>query len=178
MSRVTMMRVQRIVCCLLLLGITTCPSVLAQETDVTLLKERIVNLQNQYPLGIHTLVACSAVTGYGSYEPLPDNKVKAGDVIFFYIEPENPSANKAEGTYEIWLTHDIFVLTEQQEEVFKQENAFEIHSQTRSPRLDIYCANKLTLAEVQPGKYLVKVILHDKIKGEEASATWAFEVIQ
>ena len=172
------MRVARILCCLLLLGIVTCSFAFAQETDVSLLKERIIKLQNQYPLGIRTLVACSTVTDYGSYEPLPDNKVKSGDVIFFYVEPQNPSTNKAEGTYEIWLTHDMFVLTEQQEEVFKKENAFEIHEQTSSPRLDIFGVNQLTLAEIPPGKYLFEVILHDRIKGEEASATWAFEVIE
>ena len=172
------MKARRLSVSLILLMLVISPFAFAQETDVTLLKERIINLQNQYPLGISTLIACSTVTGYGSYEPLPDNKVKAGDVIFFYFEPQNPSTNKVEDTYEIWLTHDIFVFTEQQREVFKQENAFEIHSKTSSPLLDIYCANKLTLAEVPPGKYLVKVILHDKIKSEEASATWAFEVIQ
>jgi hypothetical protein len=172
------MRVLRLAAYLILLMLVTNPFAFAQETDVTLLKERIINLQNLYPLGISTLTACSTVTGYGSYEPLPDNKVKSGDVIFFYFEPQNPATNKTEGTYEIWLTHDIFVFTEQQREVFKQENAFEIHSQTSSPLLDIYCANKLTLAEVQAGKYLVKVILHDKIKGEDASAMWAFEVIE
>jgi len=151
---------------------------LAQETDVSWLKERIINLQNAYPLGIRALVPCSKVTDYGSYEPLPDNKVKAGDVVFFYIEPQNPSTRKAEGQYEIWLTQDMVVLTEQQEEIFKKENAFEIHYQTSSPRLDIYGVNQLTLAEVPPGKYLFKAILHDKIKGEAASATWAFEVIE
>jgi len=158
--------------------IATSSLAFAQETDVSLLKERIINLQNQNPLGIRTLVACSTVTDYGFYEPLPDNKVKAGDVVYFYLEPQNPSTNKAKGKYEIWLTQDMVVLTEQQQEVFKKENAVEIHYQTSSPRLDIYGVNQLTLAEVQPGKYLFKVILHDKIKGEEASATWAFEVIQ
>jgi hypothetical protein len=172
------MMVQRLLWCLLFFGMLICPLVHAQETDVTLLKERIINLQNRSPLGIRILVACSTVTAYGSYEPLPDNKVKSGDVIFFYYEPQNPSTNKGEGTYEIWLTQDMFVLTEQQEEVFKKENAFEIHYQTSSPQLDIYGVNQLTLAEIQPGKYLFKVILHDRIKGEEASATWAFEVIQ
>jgi hypothetical protein len=156
----------------------TCSFAFAQDTDVSLLRERIINLQNQYPLGIRTLVACSTVTGYGSYEPLPDNKVKSGDVIFFYVEPQNPATNKAEGTYEIWLTQDVFVLTEQQQELFKQEKAFEIHEKTSSPRLDIFGVTQLTLAEVQPGKYLYRVILHDSIKGEKASATWAFEVIE
>ena len=87
-------------------------------------------------------------------------------------------SNKAEGKYEIWLTLDMVVLTEQQQEVFKKENAVDIHYQTSSPRLDIYGVNQLTLAEIPPGKYLFMAILHDKIKGEEASATWAFEVIQ
>lgn len=172
------MRVRRLSASLILLMLVTSPFAFAQETDVTSLRERIVNLQNQYPLGIRTLVACSTVTGYGSYESLPDNKVKAGDVIMFYIEPQNPSTNVAEGTYEIWLTHDALVLTEQGQELFKQENTFEIHSQTNSPRLDVFGVNQLTLGEVQPGKYLYKVILHDNIKGEETSATWAFEVIQ
>ena len=172
------MKVWRLLVSLILLMLVISPFALAQETDVTLLKERIINLQNRSPLGIRILVACSTVTAYGSYEPLPDNKVKSGDVIFFYYEPQNPSTNKGEGTYEIWLTQDMFVLTEQQEEVFKKENAFEIHYQTSSPQLDIYGVNQLTLAEIQPGKYLFKVILHDRIKGEEASATWAFEVIK
>ena len=172
------MRALRLAACLILLMLVTSSFAFAQDTDVTLLKERIVNLQNQYPLGIRTLVACSTVTGYGSYEPLPDNKVKAGDVVFFYYEPQNPSTRKTEGTYEIWLTQDMVVLTEQEEEIFKKEKAIEIHYQTSSPRLDIYGVNHLTLAEVPPGKYLFKAILHDNIKGETASATWAFEVIE
>jgi hypothetical protein len=156
----------------------TCPFAFAQDTDVTLLKERIINLQNQYPLGIRTLVACSTVTGFGFYEPLPDNRVKSGDVIFFYVEPQNPSTNKRDGAYEIWLTLDMFVFTEQQQELYKKEKISEIHDQTRVPRLDIFAVNQLTLSEIPPGKYLFKVIVHDRIKGEEASATWAFEVIQ
>ncbi|MCJ7664805.1 MAG: hypothetical protein MUO24_11280 [Desulfobacterales bacterium] len=155
-----------------------CPSVLAQDTDVSLLKEKILNLQNMYPLGIRTLIACSKVTDYGSCEPLPDNTVKAGDVIFFYFEPQNPSTKKGGGTYEIWLTQDMVVLTAQQQEIFKKENAVEIHSQTSSPLLDIYGVNQLTVDDVSPGRYIFKAILHDKIKGETASATWAFEVIK
>jgi hypothetical protein len=175
---VKIIRAQRLFLGLLLLGIVVCPFAFAQESDVSLLKERIINLQNLNPLGIRTFVACSTVTDYGSYEPLPGNKVKAGDVIFFYLEPQNPSTNKAEGKYEVWLTQDMIVLTEQQQEVFTKENAVEIHHQTSSPRLDIYGVNQLTLAEIPPGKYLFKAILHDNIKGEEASTTWAFEVIQ
>jgi hypothetical protein len=151
---------------------------LAQDTDVSLLRERIINIQNMYPLGIRTLIACTKVTDYGSYDPLPNNRVKAGDVIFLYFEPQNPSTKKEAGKYEIWLTQDMIVLTAQQQEVFKKENAVEIHYQTSAPRLDIFGVNQLTLDKISPGRYIFKAILHDKIKGESASASWAFEVIK
>jgi hypothetical protein len=173
-----MMKAKGLLFCLLVWGMMACPAVHAQDTDVSLLKERIINLQNIYPLNIRTLIACSKVTDYGSYESLPDNRVKAGDVIFFYLEPQNPSTKKAAGTYEIWLTEDMAVLTEQQQEVYKKENAFEIHYQTSSPRLDIYGVNQLILTDIPPGRYIFKAILHDKIKGEVASATWAFVVVK
>jgi hypothetical protein len=163
---------------LFVIGIIVAPGVFAQETDVSLLKEKILQLQNISPLGIRTLVACSKVTDYGSYEPLPDNKVKAGNVIFFYFEPQNPSTNKTGDTYEIWLSEDMMVFSEKQQEVFKKENALDIHYKTSVPRLDIYGVNQLTLTAISPGKYQFQMILYDKIKGERATATWAFEVVQ
>jgi len=154
------------------------PGVFAQETDVSLLKEKIIQLQNFNPLGIRTLVACSKVTDYGSYEPLPDNRVKAGAVIFFYFEPQNPSTNKTGDKYEIWLSEDMMVFSDKQQEVFKKENTLDIHYKTSVPRLDIYGVNQLTLTAISPGKYQFQMILYDKIKGERATATWAFEVVQ
>ncbi len=112
------------------------------------------------------------------YEPLPDNRVKAGDIIFFYFEPQNPSTKKTGEQYEIWLTEDMIVLNAQKQEVFKKENAAEIHYQTNTPHLDIYGVYQLTLDKISPGQYIFKAILHDKIKNETASATCAFEVVK
>jgi hypothetical protein len=172
------MKAKALLFALLAWGLMVCPVALAQETDVSLLKEKIIQLQNLNPLGIRTLVACSKVTDYGTYEPLPDNKVKAGDVIFFYFEPQNPSTNKTGDKYEIWLTEDMLVLSEKQQEIFKKENSLDIHYKTNVPRLDIYGVNQLTLTAISPGKYQFQMILYDKIKGERATATWAFEVVQ
>ncbi len=173
-----MMKTKGLLFSLLAWGMMACPVALAQDTDVSFLKEKIINIQNIYPLGIRTLIACSKVTDYGSYDPLPDNKVKEGDVIFFYFEPQNPSTKKAGGQYEIWLTQDMIVLNAKKQEVIKKENAVEIHYQTSAPRLDIYGVDQLTLEKISPGRYIFKAVLHDKIKGEIASATWAFEVIK
>ncbi|MBW1996747.1 MAG: hypothetical protein JRJ29_02150 [Deltaproteobacteria bacterium] len=160
-------------------GIVACPFALAQEGDeVSRRKEEIIDLQNIGPLGFRNLVACSKVMDYGSYVPLPDNKVKAGDVIFFYFEPQNVFTRRAEEKYEIWFTQDMIILTGEQQEIFKKANVLEIHYQSSSPRLDLYGINQLTLTNLPPGKYLFKAIIYDKLKGEEASATWPFEVVK
>lgn len=170
--------VRRLVSFLLFLAMVSSSWAFAQEDEVSRLKEEIIVLQNQSPLGFRTLVACSKIMDYGSYVPLADNKVKKGDVIFFYFEPQNVFTSIAEGKYEIWFTQDMIILTEKQQEVFKKEAALEIHYQSSSPRLDLYGTNQLTLVELPPGKYLFKAILHDKLKGEEAEATWPFEVVK
>jgi len=161
----------------LLLGVLVGGGVFAQDDEILRLKEQIIDLQNMGTLGFRNLVACSKVMDYGSFEPLSDNKVKVGDVIFFYFEPQNVFTRRAEGKYEIWLTEDMIILTaDQRKEIFKKEKALEIHYQSSSPRLDLYGINQLTLISLPPGKYIFKAILHDQLKGEEASATWPFEV--
>lgn len=163
---------------LLIGGVISNPVAVAQETDVARLKERIIQLQNTYPLGIRILAACSKVADYASYEPLTDNRVKAGDEILFYFEPQNPSTKKTAGRYEVWLTQDMVVLNAAGQEIYRKENVLEIHYQSTAPRLDIYGVDQLTLSDIPPGKYLFQIILHDKIKGESATASCPFEVVK
>ena len=44
------------------------------------------------------------------------------------------------------------VFSEKQQEVFKKENALDIHYKTSVPRLDIYGVNQLTLDHISPGQ--------------------------
>jgi len=166
--------------CILFLGIIVLGSwAVAQEDTVLRLKEELIDLQNQSPLGFRTLVACSKVMEYGSYVPLPDNKVKAGKIIFFYFEPQNVFTRRADGKYEIWFTQDMIIFdVEKKSEIFKKENALEIHYKSTSPRLDIYGINQLTLIDISTGKYLFKAIINDKLKGQTAETSWPFEVIK
>jgi hypothetical protein len=163
--------------CILFLGMVVGSWAFAQEDAVLRLKEEIIDLQNQSPLGFRTLVACSKVMEYGSYVPLSENKVEAGKVIFFYFEPQNFFTRRADGKYEIWLTQDMIVIDEEQKkEIFKKENALEIHYKSTSPRLDIFGINQLTLINIPTGKYFFKAIIKDKLKGQTAETSWPFEV--
>lgn len=172
------MKVKELLFCLLIWGVVACSSAFAQEDAVSRLKEEIIDYQNRDPLGFRQFIACSKVMDYGSYVPLPDNKIKAGDVIFFYFEPQNVFTKREEGKYELWYTLDMAILTEKEQEIYKKENALEVHYTSSSPRLDLHGNIKFTFEVISSGKYIFKATIHDKLKGADAEATWPFQAVK
>lgn len=152
---------------------------LAQQTDdVTLLKEKILDFQNGDPLGIRLFTACSEVRDYGSYVTRPDNRIKEGDTVVFYFEPKNLFTKRESGSYEIAYTADITILAANGQEVYAQKDAVSVQHTSASPRLDLYGTFKFTFERIVPGNYVVKTVLHDKLKGQNAEAVWPFEVVK
>lgn len=141
------------------------------------LKEELLDLQNREPLALAKFVACSEVKGYGEYTPLSAPKVRSDGEILFYYEPVNYFTNREGGIYEIWLLQDVVVLDEKGKEVFRQGGTMEVHLRRRSPLLDLYAVNRLTLKGLRPGRYTFRLVLHDKLKGESASFDHPFEVV-
>jgi len=151
--------------------------VLSEGSRTLRLKEELIAIQNSEPLTLAKFLACSEVKGYGDYVPLEEAKVKGDGVILFYYEPLNYFTRREGDIYEIWLLQDVVVLDAKQKEVFRQEGTMEIHLRKRSPVLDLYAVNRLTLHGLPPGKYVFRLVLRDKLKGERASFDLPFEVV-
>ena len=147
-----------------------------QADDVTMLKEKIIDFQNADPLGIRLFIACSEVKGYGTYVARPDNRIREGDTVIFYFEPKNLFTKREAGMYEIAYTADIVILAANTQEVYVQKDAVSVQQKSASPRMDLYGTFKFTFERIVPGKYVVKTILHDKLKGQSAEAIWPLEV--
>ena len=170
---------KRFCICFVLLTIIGGGWALAQQADdVTLLKEKILDFQNGDPLGIRLFTACSEVTGYGSYVTRPDSSIKEGDTVVFYFEPKNLFTKREGGSYEIAYTADIVILAANGQEVYAQKDAVSVQQASASPQLDLYGTFKFTFERIVPGKYVVKTVLHDKLKGQSAEAVWPFEVMK
>jgi len=172
------MNIRTLLSGLLLAGILGGPWGFAQDDEVSRLKERIIEIQNYESVGFRKFIPSSQVKSYGSYVPLADNKIRQGDVIFFYFEPKNVFTKTAGGTYENHYTLDMTIQTEKQQVLYKKETILEVHDQSSSPRLDLHGYFKFTLEVIAPGKYLVKATIHDKLKGQSAEITWPFEVVK
>lgn len=154
----------------------------AQETPagptVLELKEQIIELQNKGKLGIKDFLPCSKISTLGSYTALAETKFKQNEPLYVYFEPVNFSTSKTDAKYEIWLSEDILILNEKGETLMEKPGIMENHYTSASPILDIYFNNHVEFDDVPAGKYIFKVILHDKLKNASVSESLAFEVIE
>jgi hypothetical protein len=149
-----------------------------QETKIADLKKQIVLLQNKGELGFKDFTLCTSIVSFASYVPAQTNTVKSGSEIYFYYEPKNVFTNIKDGLYEIWFTQDMIVLSEKGEVLLEKKDALSFHYTTKSPVLDLYATNTLTLTDVEPGKYTFKAVLKDLLKKKEITQTYAFEVVK
>jgi hypothetical protein len=150
---------------------------MAQESDILKLKEKIIEIQNKGDLGFRNFAFCSTIVGFGSYVPLPSPALDKSGELLVYYEPVNVFTSKKEGLYEIWYTQDMVLLDEKEEVLQEWPNALDFHYTTRTPVMDVWAQNNVTLGgQVPAGKYKFKAVLKDKLSGRTAVKIMAFEI--
>ena len=150
---------------------------MAQDSDILKLKEKIIEIQNKGDLGFRNFAFCSTVVGFGSYVPLSRAELDKGGELLVYYEPVNVFTSKKEGLYEIWYTQDMVLLDEKEEVLQEWPNALDFHYTTRTPVMDLWAQNNITLGgQVPPGKYKFKAVLKDKLSGRTAVKIMDFEI--
>jgi len=150
---------------------------LAQDSEILKLKEKIIEIQNKGDLGFRNFAFCSTIVGFGSYVPLPSPALDKSGELLVYYEPVNVFTSKKEGLYEIWYTQDMMLLNEKEEVLQEWPNALDFHYTTRTPVMDVWAQNNITLGgQVPTGKYKFKAVLKDKLSGRTAVKVMAFEV--
>jgi hypothetical protein len=150
---------------------------MAQESDILKLKEKIIEIQNKGDLGFRNFAFCSTIVGFGSYVPLPSPALDKSGELLVYYEPVNVFTSKKEGLYEIWYTQDMVLLDEKEEVLQEWPNALDFHYTTRTPVMDVWAQNNITLGgQVPAGKYKFKAVLKDKLSGRTAVKIMDFEI--
>lgn len=143
--------------------------------EVSLLKEKILELQNKSELGFGKVVPCKAVEGYGIYSPLEAGQ--PGSKVIFYVEPANYGVLKSEGRYIIDCAVDLFIYDTSGKLITGNENTRKINKVSRSPILDLYFTVELNITKtVKQRSFIVKMVLNDRIKNKSASSSHRVEL--
>lgn len=144
--------------------------VIGKKNEVLVLKEKILEVQNNSQLGFAKVVPCKSVEGYGIYSPLEPNH--PGSKIVFYVEPLNYGVMMSEGRFIIDCTVDLFILDQSGKLLAKNEKIRKLNMVSRSPVLDLYFTLELNIAKsVKQRSFVVKIILNDRIKNKSASTS-------
>ncbi len=162
------------VCLTAVLGVTP---VLAQDSIVRL-KEEIIELQNRSELGFRSLVLCSEVVSFGRYTPYPSAQVKAGSSVHFYYEPENLYTEMTEGLYILEFTQDLLLESTDGAVLIDAPELLEFRYESASPVLDVFAHNTLNLQGLEAGRYVLTMVMHDKLGDKEAKTEYAFEIVE
>lgn len=150
---------------------------LAQESEILKLKERIIEIQNNSELGFRHFQFCSNIIGFGSYVPLAEPVLDKSGELLVYYEPVNVFTSRKEGLYEIWYTQDMALLNSAGEVIQEWPNILNFHYTTRTPVMDLYARNTITLGgQVPPGHYRFKAVLKDKLSGRSVVKVADFEI--
>ncbi len=160
---------------LLLVMTTFCTQ--SPPKDILKLKEMVIELQNKGELGFRNFTFCSKIMSFASYVPLDRPVVDKNGELLIYYEPVNIFTSKKEGLYEIWFTQDMIVLLEGGQVIQEWKDILVYHNSTRIPVMDVFAQNNITLGgQLEPGKYVFKAVLKDKLSDKTATKTVAFEV--
>lgn len=149
----------------------------AQVDEILKLKEKIIDLQNKGDLGFRNFTFCSKILGFASYVPLAKPVIaKTGELLVYY-EPANVFTSKKEGLYEIWYSQDMALLKANGETIQEWKDILNFHYTTKSPVMDLFAENTLTLGgQIPPGKYKFKAVLKDHLSGKTATRVADFEI--
>jgi hypothetical protein len=159
------------------LAVLTGSHCLSQDAEILKLKEKIIEIQNTSELGFRHFSFCSNIIGFGSYIPLTQPVLDRNGELLVYYEPVNVFTSKKEDLYEIWYTQDMVLLDGQGEILQEWPNILDFHYTTKTPLMDLYARNNITLeGKVPPGKYKFKAVLKDNLSGKSAIKIVDFEI--
>jgi hypothetical protein len=123
-----------------------------------------------------SLVAVNA-TGYGVYNPRPNNVFKAGEPILIYCEPYGFGfGSPGEGLYSVNFIVDLQVLDASGNQLANAPGATEFNLTSRHQNREVQANITYNLDGISPGRYTLVTTLRDKNSAKSGSFQTAIEI--
>lgn len=109
------------------------------------------------------ILIAEPASGYGIYNPRPNDTFKIGEPVLIYAEPMGFGyASPGDGLYSIGFFVDLKVMTEAGEVLGDLQNLTELNLTSRYPNREFQANLTYNLDGVPPGRYVLQTTLRDK----------------
>jgi hypothetical protein len=128
-------------------------------------------------LEITELAFCRRIDGFGSYEPVAADGIRAGRPVGLYWEVAGLKHEENGGWFRTRVGCIIEILPEAGGEAVWRDELDEAEDRCRRVRRDYFINTRLTLPEkLAPAKYLLRLTLHDLQAGSSTTRSIPFEI--
>lgn len=136
-------------------------------------------LQTSARLQVREIAFCTKIDGFGMYEPFESYEFSAGQPVLLYCDLRNFDSQLNErGEFVTRLKSTIEIYRAPDGTEVLDRNTFEASSDScKTIRTDYYNSYRLDLPpHLEPGRYLLKLILHDELASKTAFKTIEFSI--
>jgi hypothetical protein len=130
------------------------------------------------PLGIGELRLCRSITGFGSFEPLADERVKAGQSLLVYCELTGLQYEKRDGGgFASRISSRVELKRASGGPVVWEQDLGTAEDKCRSQRRDYYVNCFVDLPKtLAPGSYRLRLVPTDLVAGNSTSGEIPLEI--
>lgn len=126
-----------------------------------------------------TALLVEPASGYGIYNPRPDERFKLGEPVLIYAEPMGFGyGTPGEGLYSIGFFVDLKVMTEMGEVLADLQNLTELDLTSRYPNREFQANLTYNLEGISPGRYILQTTLRDKNSAKVGSFENTVEFVE
>ncbi len=140
------------------------------------LEKASLMMRNLAPLKIDVLTFCERIDMFAKYVEKKDSLFSPGETFIVYFQPANYSLKKTKEGWEIYVEEYFEIVDEKKEVVSKMTEPLVFHVTLLSPLTTGLYFKNVDFVPTKPGKYTLRVVLEDKIKGKEIKGELPFEV--
>ncbi len=141
------------------------------------LEKASLMMRNLAPLKKEALLFCESIDMFAKYTPRKNNVFRVGEEFLIYFQPGNYSLLKTKDGWEINLKEYFEIYDEKEKLVKKMETPLSFHTVLLFPlTTGLYFRNSDKVPEKE-GKYILKIVLEDFVKGKKLEAEIPFKVV-
>jgi hypothetical protein len=130
-------------------------------------------------LRVSELQLCRKVDGFGSYETLDCGSLRVNQRVGLYWELEGLAWTAQEQQHKARMSTRLEILAEGSPEPVWQGDLGESEDTCRRPRRDFFVNTRWAVPEtLKPGTYRLRVVVNDRVAGQEAIRETSFEVTE